>query len=232
MQCEKTHPCSLFFSKNEFPYAAFLVELLQASLVMSGCNSSKPSNQNVETRQVAAAAPVNAGPNVDLNCVINHLQKPPESFHYMFKDESDSPWSEQADVTPQMIDGSFKSNYMPAAVAIHGAPQEIPHQYQWAIGRMASLFALVRGTSAMANEGAENGVNGYNTTKLSIDTTRATATEQGLYTGTLGPGGSEKGTVWVISDGCPVKLVIDEELRSKDGKVSGKAHYEEAMIKN
>jgi hypothetical protein len=199
--------------------------------VMLGCTSTKPSNEKVETRQVAAAAPVNAGPDVDLNCVIDHLQKPPESFHYMFKDDSDSPWSEQADVTPQMIDGSFKSNYMPGPVTIHGAPQEIPHQYQWAIGRMASLFALVRGTSAMANEGTENGVNGYNTTKLSIDTTRATATEQGLYTSTLGPGGFEKGTVWVIQDGCPVKLAIDEELHSKDGKVLGKAHYEEAMIK-
>jgi len=28
-----------------------------------------------------------------------------------------------------------------------------------------------------------------------------------------------------------VKLAIDEELHSKDGKVLGKAHYEEAMIK-
>jgi hypothetical protein len=99
-----------------------------------------------------------------------------------------------------------------------------------AIGRMASLFATVRNTSAVVNEGQE-GVNSYSTLKYSIDTARATAGEQSLYKSILGPGGSEKGTVWVTSQGCPVRIVLDEELHAKDGSLLGKAHYEEAMVK-
>ena len=208
-----------------------LICTLMLSLVALGCHSGSsggPKETSSQT-QSSAKADAKSGPDVDLNCVIGHLQNPPESFHYMFKDESDNPWSEEADVTPQMIDLSFKSNYMPAPVALHGSPQEMPHQYQWAIGRMASTFALVRGTSAVVNEGGE-AVNGYNTTKLSIDTGRATATEQSLYKSTLGPGGFEKGTVWVTSQGCPVKLVVDEELHANDGSVA-KAHYDEAMVR-
>jgi hypothetical protein len=204
---------------------------LGISLTLFGCNSSKAPDAKVPSKQSTAVAQKSTDPDIDLNCVINHLQNPPESFHYMFKDESDNPWAEEADVTPQMIDGSFKNNSVPAPVPLHAAPQEMPHQYQWAIGRMASLFALVRGTSAVVNEGAEKGVNGYDTVKYSIDTTRANATEQALYTSTLGPGGSERGTVWVTAEGCPVRIALDEELHSKDGSVSGKAHYEEAMVK-
>jgi hypothetical protein len=206
--------------------------VLILSLVALGCNSgsTRESTQTHSQVRSSAKAVASGAPEIDLNCVINHLQNPPESFHYTFKEESDNPWAEEADVTPQMIDGSFKSNYMPAAVPLHGAPAEIPHQYQWAIGRMASLFAIVRGTSAVVNGGAE-AVNGYNTTKLSIDTGRSSGTEQGLDNTALGPGGFEKGTVWVTSQGCPVKVVVDEELHAKDGSISGKAHYEEAMIR-
>jgi hypothetical protein len=100
-----------------------------------------------------------------------------------------------------------------------------------AIGRMASLFATVRNSSAVVNEGAQNGVNSYDTIKYSIDTARGTATEQVLYKSILGPQGFEKGAVWVTSQGCPVRIVLDEELHSKDGSVAGKTHYEEAMIK-
>jgi hypothetical protein len=202
---------------------------------MVACNSSPGSNNpqhqsdnSVSGTSSPQAQPSSAGPNIDLECVINHLQNPPESFHYMFKDESDNPWSEEADVTPQMIDGSFKNNSVPAPVALHATPQEMPHQYQWAIGRMASLFALVRSTAT--NEGPET-LNGYSTTKIAIDTARGDAAEQALYKTTFGPGGYAKGTVWATSEGCPVKLTIDEELHADDGSVRGKAHYEEAMIK-
>ena len=208
-----------------------LVNIALSMYLISACHSSKTPDTKVSSKQSAAAPQNSTGPDIDLNCVISHLQNPPESFHYSFKDESDNPWSEEADVTPQMINGSFKSNYMPAPVPLHDTPQDMPHKYQWAIGRMASLFALVHSSSAEVNEGPEKGVNGYDTTKFSIDTARATAEEQGLYTATLGPGGFEKGTVWVTSDGCPVKVVMDEEMHSKDGKVSGKAHYEEAMVR-
>lgn len=201
--------------------------------LVPACNSSKTPDLTVPTKQTTAAAQNNAGPDIDLNCVTTHFQNPPESFHYTFTDESsDNPWSEEADVTPQIIDGSFKSRFVPAPVHLHATPQEMPHQYQWAaIARLASTFALVRSTSAVVNEGAEKGVNGYDTTKLSIDTSRAEAADQALYTETLGPGGFAKGTVWVTSEGCPVKMALDVESHSKDGKLSGKSHYEEAMVR-
>ena len=208
-----------------------LVNLAMTVLLITACNSSKTPDANVSTKQNVAATQNSTEPDIDLNCVISHLQNPPESFHYSFSDASDNPWSEEADVTPQMINGSFKSNYMPAPGQLHDTPQDMPHKYQWAIARMASLFALVRGTSAVVNEGPEKGLNGYDTVKVSIDTARASAAERGLYTATLGPGGFKKGTVWVIPGGCPVKIVMDEELHSRDGKVSGKSHYEEAMVR-
>ena len=96
---------------------------------------------------------------------------------------------------------------------------------------MASLFATVRNTSAVVNEGPAKDVNRYDTVKYSIDTARGTATEQALYKSILGPGGAEKGTVWVISEGCPVRIILDEELHAKDGSLLGKTHYEEAMVK-
>lgn len=207
-----------------------LLVVLVVSIHFLGCKTEVSQDEKRSIEPSSPTTSISTGPDVDLNCVIDHLQNPPESFHYMFKDESDNPWSEEADVTPQMIDGSFKSNYMPTSNRFHGAPSEIPHQYQWAIGRMASLFASVRGTSAVVKEGTED-VNGYRAVKLSIDTARATAVERALYDGVLGPGGFEKGTVWVASQGCPVKVVLDEELHAKDGSVTGKAHYEEAMVK-
>jgi hypothetical protein len=208
------------------------VVVLLAFILLSACNSapSKTPDRSSESAQKSVGAAKNsAGPDIDLNCVINHIQNPPESFHYAFKAESDNPWEEQADVTPERIDGSFSNNSLSAPQQFHGTPREASSNLM-AIGRMASLFATVRNTSAVVNEGQE-GVNSYNTLKYSIDTARATAGEQSLYKSILGPGGSEKGTVWVTSQGCPVRIVLDEELHAKDGSLLGKAHYEEAMVK-
>jgi hypothetical protein len=204
------------------------ISVVGVSLALLGCNSRNQSEMATTTKRTTSAA-VNSPPaDVDLNCVMDHFRNPSESFHYTFTDQSDNPWSEEADVTPQVIDVSFMNNSLPKPQTLHATPQEIPHQYQWGIGRMASLFALVH--SIEVNQGTQT-VNGYSTTKLSINTTSADATEQGFYRSTFGPGGWAKGTVWVTSQGCPVQMQLDEELHSKDGTVSGKAHYAEAMVK-
>ena len=209
------------------------VVVLLAFILLSGCNSapSKTPDRTSESAQESVGAAKNsAGPDIDLNCVINHIQNPPESFHYAFKAESDNAWEEQADVTPERIDGSFSNNSLPTPQPFHGTPREASSNLM-AIGRMASLFATVRNTSAVVNEGGEAGVNGYSTVKYSIDTGRASATEQALYKSILGPAGSERGNVWVTSQGCPVRIVLDEELHAKDGSLLGKAHFDEAMVK-
>jgi hypothetical protein len=185
--------------------------------------ASESPHKNVGT------AKNSAGADIDLNCVITHIQNPPESFHYVFKAESANSWEEEGDVTPQWIDGSFSNNSLPAPQPFKGAPREASSNLM-AIGRMASLFAIVRNTSAVVNEGPER-VNGYDSVRYSIDTARGNASEQGLYKSVLGPGGFEKGTVWATSQGCPVKLALDEELHAKDGSLLGKTHYEEDMVK-
>ena len=210
-----------------------LCALVLALISIWGCNhapSKTVDSAAASPQKVIGTAKNSVGPDIDLNCVIDHIQKPPESFHYSFKAESDNPWEEQADVTPQQIDGSFSNSSLPTPQQFHGTPREVSSNLM-AVGRMASLFATVRNTSAVVNEGPEKGVNSYDTVKYSIDTARGTATEQALYKSVLGPNGFEKGSVWVTAQGCPVRIVLDEELHSKDGSLAGKTHYEEAMIK-
>ncbi len=208
------------------------IAVLLALISLSGCNSapSKTATPTPESAHKSVATPKNsAGPEIDLNCVITHIQNPPESFHYVFKAESANSWEEEGDVTPQWIDGSFSNNSLPTPQQFHGTPREASSNLM-AIRRMASLFAIVRNTSAVGNEGPER-VNGYDSVRYSIDTARGNASEQGLYKSVLGPGGFEKGTVWATSQGCPVKLALDEELHAKDGSLLGKTHYEEDMVK-
>jgi hypothetical protein len=120
------------------------ITVLGASLTLLGCNSSKRSENARTTKQSSSAAANSTAPDIDLNCVINHIQNPPESFHYSFTDVSDNPWQEEAEVTPQSINGTFTNNSLPTPQSFHGTPQEVSSNLH-AIGRMASLFALVRG---------------------------------------------------------------------------------------
>ena len=75
-------------------------------------------------------------------------------------------------------------------------------------------------------EGSEK-MNGYDTTKYSVDTTRLDASQTSIM---LGAGSFIKGTAWVTSDGCPVKMTLDEELHQSDGSVA-KVHYQEDIVK-
>jgi hypothetical protein len=196
-----------------------------------GCNSAptKPAKTTSGAAQTAAAATNGTGPDIDLNCVVRHIQSPTESFHYSFSDVSDNAWQEDAEVTPQNIDGSFMNNDLPKRQEFHGPPQQVSSNLM-AIGRMASIFSTVHRTSAVVNQGSEQ-KNGYDTVKYSIDTARGSSTELKLFNSILGPGGFEKGYVWVTSQGCPVQIALDEEIHGKDGSAIGKAHYEEAMTR-
>ena len=213
------------------------ISFMLALLPVAGCKSDKEKADSVQKMETAssgasATAAVNvsaAGPFVDLNCTISRMQKPPEAFHYSFQDQSDNPWTEDAEVTPQNISGSFSNKSLPSPQQFQGVPQDVWSNLT-AIGRMASLFSTIRNTAAVANQGQAQ-KNGYATTAYAIDTANGTATEQGLFKDVLGPGGFEKGSVWVTSDGCPVQMTMDEELHDNKGAVIGKAHYEEAMVK-
>ena len=203
-------------------------------LVTVGCTSPQKTKQAATSKDKSAAktGETAGDPGIDLNCVMDHIQNPPEAFHYSFTNQSTNPIEEQADITPQAIDGMFKN--LSASRTIHGERSDSESWHAaWAglmgIGGMSSTMALVNHSSSMANEGPEK-VNGYDAVKYSIDTSRGNDAEQGLYRSVLGVGGFEKGTVWTISHGCPVKLVIDSEMHLKNGDID-KVHYEEAMVR-
>jgi hypothetical protein len=203
-------------------------------LALAGCKSHRDrvhSDANSASAQ-SSAATARSSPGIDLNCVIDHIQNPPEAFRYSYKVQSSYPVEEQADITPQTIDGSFKNN--DAERPLHGVRSDAQSwSAAWSgltgISGMSSTVALISNSSAIVPEGSEK-INGYDTTKLSIDTARANMAEQGLYRSTLGAGGFEKGTAWVTSLGCPVKLNLDSEMHLKNGDAD-KTHYEIEMVR-
>ena len=211
-------------------------------LLASGCTSGTPQKtteqrapaeaKNSVPAQKPASAQNGADPGIDLNCVADHIQNPTESFHYSYKHDGPNFVDEEADITPQTIDGSFKNNSISRPV--HGVRSDpVSWQGAWTslmgIAGMSSTIALVRNSSSTVRGGTSN-VNGYDALQYSVDTTRASDAEIDLYRSTLGPGGFEKGTVWVNSQGCPVKLSLDTEMHLNNGSVD-KEHYEEAMVK-
>jgi len=72
-------------------------------------------------------------------------------------------------------------------------------------------------------------MNGYDTTRYSIDTAKADSSDRKQFETLFGAGSSEKGTAWVPADGCAVKLVLDEAVQI-NGSLKD-AHYEIERIK-
>lgn len=181
-----------------------------------------------------SAAPAKADPGINLDCIYEHLQNPPESFHYTYKkDTSENVHVDQeADITPQTIDG-FRGQPDGSHTRVHGARSD---SESWqsalanltAVSGMSSTVAIVNHSSAMKREPDGGQVNGYDTIHYSIDTARFDATERSML---LKPGEFEKGDAWVTSEGCPVKLALDSELHRNDGSLIEKLHYEESMVK-
>jgi aminopeptidase C len=160
------------------------------------------------------------------------LQNPPESFHYSYKKDSTNPVHQEADVTPQTIDG-FRLQDDGSQQPIHAARSD-KQGWQGAlagltgIAGMSSTVAIINHNSAMVRESDGGQVNGYDTIHYSLDTARFDATERQML---IKPGDFEKGDAWVTSAGCPVKLTLDSELHRNDGSLIEKLHYEEAMEK-
>ncbi len=210
----------------------FLPVMALALITISACNSGSTS-KNVEDKTSAVSNPTDV--SIDLNCLGDHIDNPPEAFHYSFKKVEGATFrQEEADITPQTMDGTLTiDNAKP--YRFHGVHSD---SASWdgatlsltgAVGMLTASAGLLSGSSAMVREGTEK-MNGYDTTKYSIDTARGSAHEKGGYELLLGPGGSAKGTVWITAQGCPAKLVLDEDVRQMNGGMN-KLHYETAMVK-
>jgi hypothetical protein len=225
---------------------ASLGVMLACLATILACNTSSSSklheraaesgSTNEQTREAPAQS--SSGPGINLNCVFDYLQNPPESFHYVYK-KADSDGSEvhqEADISPQIIDG-FRAQPDDSQQPLHGVRSDA-QSWQTAlagitgISGMSSTVATFNHNSAMKREADGGQVNGYETIHYSIDTARWDSTERQLLGNfALGPGGFDKGDVWVTPKGCPVKFVLDEEMHKKDGSVLDKIHYEESMAK-
>jgi hypothetical protein len=232
-----------FLKMKSFSALAAL-EVVMTLLAATSCSSNQ--NTKVEKNSVSEQGTANRGsattransdPGIDLNCVYDRIQNPPDSFHYVFKkDTSDNVHIDQeADVSPQSVDG-FRRRPDGTQQPLHGVRSD-EQSWQGAlagltgISGMSSAIALIRNGSAIKREPDGGQVNGYQAIHYSIDTARFDAAEQKILGATMGPGGFEKGDAWVASSGCPVKLVLDDEMHKNDGTLLEKVHYEEAMVK-
>ncbi len=200
---------------------------------ITACNST-PSSKSAQDKAVDAAS-TNPGAHVEILCVADRISHPPEPFHYSYKYSGASGSIDtEADITPQATDiiskdGSGSHSY-------HGVHSD---ETSWNAAvldlsslRFTGLSARIdslNATSALMLQGAES-VNGYNTTKYVIDTTRANSSDQQQFETLFGKGSFEKGTIWVPADGCAVKLVLDEAIVQNEGSVD-KGHYELAVVK-
>ncbi len=197
-------------------------------LAISGCTSGAKSG-GADTQDANGA-----DAHIDVGCMLGHVEKPTESFHYSYKyaDASRS-LDDEADVTSDAINIVFKDTS--GSRSLHAVRSD-ENSWNNALLSLSSLaftgmtgrLAGLEGMSAIVSRGAE-AVNGYQATKYSIDTTSANSSDQKAIEMLFGPGSYDKGTVWMGQDGCAVKLLLDEGLVLPNGVE--KRHFEMARIK-
>jgi hypothetical protein len=204
----------------------------------SGAETIIERSSSAKTENHSGSAQSGADPGINLNCVYDRLKDPPEAFHYVYKKSASDGVNvdQEADVAPQLIDG-FRLKPDGSQQPVHAAHSD---EQNWqsalagltGISGMSGTVSTINHNSAMQREPDGGQVNGYPTIHYSIDTARwDEATRQMLGGFTLGPGGSEKGDAWVMGDGCPVRLILDDEMHNKNGSLLEKVHYEEEMVK-
>lgn len=180
------------------------------------------------------STPDSAGSRLDVMCVGELINNPPESFHYSYKySDSSSSSDKEADITPQAMEITIKDQS--GSHSYHGVRSD---EVSWnsavldlsslgMTGMMSRLDAL-NDTSAISRQATES-MNGYDTTRYAIDSTKANSADRRKFDVLFGNGSFEKGTAWVPSDGCAVKLVLDERVLLGGGLKD--AHYEMARLR-
>lgn len=199
-----------------------LILLALAPLLLTGCGSSARSDS-------AESAGGGSDAHLDVGCMLEHAEKPADSFHFSYKyADASSSVDKEAEVSPQAMvititDPSGSHTY-------HGVRSD---EQSWgnALLDLSSLsftgltgrLAGIEGTSAVSAQGSAQ-VNGYNATKYAIDTSAANAHDRQIFATLFGAGSFDKGAIWMGSDGCAVNVVMDEGLLI-DGKIV-KRHFE------
>ena len=208
-----------------FPALCFVL------VAMSACNSKSESRTG---EQRATAASDSAASHIDLMCIGERIDNPPEAFHYSYKyNDASTSVSKEAEITPQAMEIAIKDQS--GSHSFHGVRSD---EVSWnsavldlsglGLTAMMSRFDALNGTSAISRQANES-MNGYDTTRYAINSTTAGDPDQRKFAALFGAGAFEKGTVWVPADGCAVKLVLDERMLF--GSNLKDAHYELARIR-
>jgi hypothetical protein len=118
--------------------------------VASGTREDRPAASS------PASASSNSGPGIDINCVYERLNNPSESFSYSYtKDTSENQHiAQEADVTPQSIDGRARHLGADQSVPFHAKRSD---QQSWG-SALANLTAIagMSSTLALVNHGFRN----------------------------------------------------------------------------
>ena len=199
-----------------------------ASLILLayGCNS-RAKSAGAEEKQAASGGSTQT---IDVNCIGDRLDNPPEAFHYFYKTAGlQNDVDKEADITPQTMDITIHDNA--GSHIYHG---ERSKESSWnsavldlsgsGLTTMIARLGFIKDTSAVSRVGAEQ-TNGYSTTKYSIDTASASGSDIKRFATLFGSGSYDKGAMWVNAEGCPVKVILDEATQQPDGSVT-KVHYE------
>ena len=208
-----------------------VVPLLALLLISPACKSSVKGT-NLDEKP---SGTLNAGnANINMNCLGDRLENPPEAFHYSYKWQSGADSvDKEADVTPQSMEITIHDKT--GAHAFHGIHSD---STSWnraildlsgsGMTAMIARVAFIKDNSAITRVDAEK-VNGYDATKYSIDTTAGNASDKQTYAAMFGSSSYEKGTVWAIDDGCPIQLVLDEASQRSNSVDT--AHFEIAIVR-
>lgn len=211
--------------------AACCLLLILVCAMLPAC---KANSSLAKTRSGSRSDP-EATIHLDLMCLGDHINNPPENFHYSYQfSDATASIDTEAEITPQTIDVIAKEKS--GTHAYHGVRTD---EASWnaavldlsslKLTSMAARLDSLNGTSAITVQGAES-LNGYSTMKYLVDTTRANSADQHRYTALFGQGSFEKGTVWQAPDGCAVKAVLDDSVVTGTGTVK-QGHFEIARSK-
>jgi hypothetical protein len=207
------------------------VPLLALLLIGAACKSSVKGT-NLDEKP---SGTLNAGnANINMNCLGDRLENPPGVFHYSYKWQSGTDSvDKEADITPQSMEITINDKI--GAHSFHGIRSD---STSWnraildlsgsGMTAMIARVAFSKDSSAITRGYTEK-INGYDTTKYSIDTTAANTLDKQTYAAMFGSSSYEKGTIRATDEGCPVQLVLDEASQRSNSVDT--AHFEIAMVR-
>lgn len=176
----------------------------------------------------SAAAPTVHAPALSLECIAERIRHAPAPFHWSYKRNTTSSGTAdwEADISSNSIAGTLVDSS--GTFPIHAVRAD-SSAWNTAVSVLTaplpqSAFALLQDSPAPVPAAVEM-VAGEYTVKYVIDTSRHTPAEASSIINVLGPNGSVKGAVWLTSEGCPLKFVLNIEQHLTDGRVK-KARYE------